>query len=180
MKKKLFVLVSVMAISCAAFAQNFSIDKVTPLKNAVQKAVKTLPAGYNFNALFLAVANILEEDAKTALQTPQVLEKQPDFIKGSREYAISSLTEAILAKSAYKRLQERNKELLEAFYTVGKFLQERGILFNADNEQHIKLVAAQLQKKQESQKKEAAERAKRKIDAYLEGLQKCTDYGIKY
>ena len=90
------------------------------------------------------------------------------------------LSESMLARSNYKRMQSRNRELLKAFKAAGELLEKDGIVFNADNNHHLYLVQVQLNKMRQAVKDAKAQRTKKFFKLWMKSLENAGKYGIKY
>lgn len=182
MKKQLLAVLGILFFSCAAVAQPAPVSaELNPIYHAALKASKTLPQEYSFADLYQAVEKILEANAQSVLEsTAQVLEKQNPFLQGTEEMAITRLSESLMARSSYTRMQKRNKELLKAFERAGKILEKDGLVFNPTNGKHMFLVQQELHKLREEVKQAKEQQTKERLLMWMKGLQNITNYGIKY
>ena len=182
MKKQLFAVLSMLFFTCAAMAQPAPVSaELNPLKQAAQQASKTLPQGYTFSDLYKAVKDILETNAQSTLNSAaDALAKQNPFLQGTEEFAMMRLSESMLARSNYKRMQSRNRELLKAFKAAGELLEKDGIVFNADNKHHLYLVQVQLNKMRQAVKDAKDQRTKKFFKLWMKSLENAGKYGIKY
>lgn len=181
MKKQIIAVFGLLIFSCAAFAQPAPVSaELNPIKNAALKASQTLPQEYSFSDLYQAVEKILEENAQSILDSASnFLAKQHPCLQGTEEFAVMRLSENMMARSSYKRVQKRNQELLQAFEQAGKILEKDGVVFDASNSKHMFLVQTQLNKMREAAKKQKAQRAQARMQMWLEGLQNISKYGLK-
>lgn len=181
MKKQITAVLGALFFTCAAYAQPAPITEVTPLQKAALQATKTLPKDYTFSALYQAVEKILEDNAKNTLANFVTKDNTvPSFLQTSEEYAVSRLGEVITARRAYKKIQQRNQQLLQAFAKTGEALNKKGIRFDASNHGHINLVLTQLRQMRKQEQQAAAKRSEAMLKVWLQGVQNITDYGIKY